>query len=107
MTCRTCKFLSVSPDEKGRIIVRKGNTYRCNAPGPEMPELPASMTSRYDFRWPPSRGAMSPEDASTVRPTSPARRRHANQSLRPKWQPGCQPFDRMLETGLPVMEAMK
>lgn len=61
MTCRYCKWLDVPPDKGGRRVPRKDKAYRCTVLI-EQPALPLSVTRRTDFRWPPERYYMSPED---------------------------------------------
>jgi hypothetical protein len=63
MTCRTCQFLLVEPDRAGRIKPRAKNAYKCIAHVP-MPTLPVSVTKHYDFKWPPARSYMSPDDGN-------------------------------------------
>jgi hypothetical protein len=62
VTCRTCKYLDVAPDKSGRIVPRKGNSYRCLAPHPTLPPLPDCITRRYDFQPFFVRSWMSPPD---------------------------------------------
>lgn len=62
MTCKTCAYLAVEPDKAGRIVVRAGNAYECNAPEPDLPTLPYSITKAYGFRWPPSRAYVTGTD---------------------------------------------
>jgi hypothetical protein len=62
MTCKTCKWLRVQPDARGRIVVRKGSVHPCEAPTPDV-SLPASITKHYGWRWPPvTRSWMGPEE---------------------------------------------
>lgn len=49
MTCKTCKWLDVPPDKRGRIVVRDTG-YRRIVPLPEMPALPDSITKQYGYR---------------------------------------------------------
>ena len=59
MNCKTCKWLEVEPDKRGRRVVRKQNAYPCVAPEPEKPKLPASAEVGYrSFVWPPHRSFM-------------------------------------------------
>ena len=58
MTCRTCKHLCIEPDKAGRIVVHMPDAWPCDAPATE-PILPASITDRYGWHWPPSRTYMS------------------------------------------------
>lgn len=76
MTCKTCKWLNVPPDKRGRIVVRDTG-YRCAAPIPERPALPVCITRSYSFReWPatgdawtsPKLGADCPLHEPRVRP---------------------------------------
>lgn len=73
-TCRTCQFLDVPPDKAGRIRPRSNYTYRCLAPDPVMPVMPASITTAYGFSWPPcSRSYMHPDEGEGC-PTYEARK---------------------------------
>lgn len=63
MTCRTCKFLEVPLSADGVRRPRKTNAYRCTVVV-EQPLMPMSMTRSYDFRWPPSRSYMTPNDGA-------------------------------------------
>lgn len=60
-TCRTCKFLGVEPDTKGRFIARRHRVYPCLVEV-DQPTLPASMTKSYGFKWPLPRSYMEPDD---------------------------------------------
>jgi hypothetical protein len=51
-----CTHLEIEPDKAGRLIMRADQAYRCKAPAPEMPVLPACITQAYGFKWPPPRG---------------------------------------------------
>ena len=62
MTCRTCKFLDVPPNSRGRIVPMSNKGYRCLYPVPAEHGLPASVTSSYGFQWPPSKNYMAPGD---------------------------------------------
>ena len=62
MTCRTCKFLDVPPDSRGRIVPRLGNAYACRFPIPDAHGLPHSAFKSYGFKWPPSKTRMRPDD---------------------------------------------
>jgi hypothetical protein len=62
VTCRTCKFLNVAPDSRGRIIPRANIGYRCLYEVSIEHGLPASVTGAYNFRWPPSKKSMVPND---------------------------------------------
>ena len=66
-SCKTCRFLAVHPDARGRIVVRARNAYECRAIVP-MPLLPDSVTRAHDFRWPPGRSYMT-GDGGTLCPT--------------------------------------
>ena len=70
-SCKTCRFLTVPPDARGRIVVRAKNAYECRAIVP-MPMLPDSVTRGHGFRWPPSRKYMT-GDGGTLCPTWEAR----------------------------------
>lgn len=48
MTCKTCKWLDVPPDKRGRIVVRD-TAYKCIVPLPEMPVLPDCVTKQYGY----------------------------------------------------------
>ena len=61
MTCRTCKFLDVPPDSRGRIVPRLGNGYFCLYAFPDTHDLPHSAMG-YGFRWPPLKRRMEPSD---------------------------------------------
>lgn len=61
VSCRYCQHLAVPPDKAGRIIPRKGKSYQCTAPLPT-PNLPAAVLQAFDFRWPPGRKYMSPDE---------------------------------------------
>lgn len=58
MACEQCCWLDVPPDRSGRRVVRKGYGYECQAPVPEV-KLPASITIRHGFQWPPRRSHMT------------------------------------------------
>jgi hypothetical protein len=62
VTCRTCKFLDVLPDSRGRIIPRANKGYRCLYPIPADHALPASVTIYFRFQWPPTKSSMAPDD---------------------------------------------
>ena len=57
-SCKSCRFLGVHPDARGRINVRARNVYECLVQVPE-PVLPESMTRAYGFRWPPAKSYMT------------------------------------------------
>lgn len=61
MTCRNCKWLDVGPDKAGRRTVRKDRAYRCIVEVPQ-PAFPMSVTTSYNFRWPPLRRQMEGSD---------------------------------------------
>lgn len=63
MTCRSCQYLDVRPDSRGRVIPRRDKSYRCLAPEPARPIVPASVTPAY-LRWPPHRSHMEPDDGA-------------------------------------------
>jgi hypothetical protein len=56
--CKTCKWYGVQPDARGRLVVRAGAVWPCNAPEPEKPRIPSSMMKAYGWTWPPSRKYM-------------------------------------------------
>jgi hypothetical protein len=56
--CKTCRFLGVNPDAKGRIVVRARNAYECLVVVPQ-PALPESMTRAYGYRWPLAKSYMT------------------------------------------------
>lgn len=60
MTCRTCENLVV---DRTKETVRKGKVYACGF-APPFPLLPDSMTSEYNFKWPPNRRWMEPDDGA-------------------------------------------
>lgn len=67
MTCGKCKWLNVTPNKAGRIVVLKSRAYRCLAPIPPLPPLPACIrvNAGYginDLKWPPSASYMSAKD---------------------------------------------
>jgi hypothetical protein len=64
VSCRTCKFLAVAPDSRGRVIPRTNKGYLCLYEIPDLRKLglPASVTGSYGFRWPPIQTFMAPED---------------------------------------------
>jgi hypothetical protein len=66
-SCKTCRFLAVHPDARGRIVVRAKNAYECRAIVP-MPPLPDSVTRSHGFRWPIDRRYMGGDDG-TLCPT--------------------------------------
>ena len=66
-SCKTCRFLAVHPDARGRIVVRAKNAYECRAIVP-MPMLPDSVTRSYGFKWPMPRSYMT-GDSGTLCPT--------------------------------------
>lgn len=77
MTCKTCKWLNVPPDKRGRIVVRDTG-YRCIVPLPVMPALPDSITKRYGYRdvtlarenfMLPTQGATCPLHELRTKPT--------------------------------------
>lgn len=56
--CKTCKWYGVTPDARGRIVVRKHSVWPCKAPEPEPPRVPSSMMKAYGWKWPPPRSYM-------------------------------------------------
>ena len=54
MTCKSCKHTDVTPDARGRYVMRRNHSYRCTVEFPA-PLLPYSVAKHYSFRWPPSR----------------------------------------------------
>jgi len=58
--CKSCRFLAVPPDARGRIVVRAGRAYECVVQVPR-PVLPDSMTRSmvYGFPWPIQRSYMT------------------------------------------------
>jgi hypothetical protein len=68
MTCKTCLHWDARLDKRGRRIVRD-NHYRCKAPLPDLPALPAcirvvdgrSFGCGGELVWPPHR-ASTPGD---------------------------------------------
>lgn len=69
--CKSCRFLAVHPDARGRIVVRADRSYECIVTIP-MQLLPDSVTKAYGFRWPMARTYMSGE-SGTLCPTWEAR----------------------------------
>lgn len=63
-TCRTCGFLEVPLDKVGKRVPRKDHTYNCEAPI-EKPLLPISVTKHYNWRWPPNKLRMTPDDGES------------------------------------------
>lgn len=62
MSCKTCLHWDARLDKRGRRILR-GNHYRCRAPEPPLPALPASVdVGRNGLRWPPHRVATGESD---------------------------------------------
>lgn len=62
-SCKTCRFLGVHPDARGRIVVRAGYAYECLVVVPE-PALPDSVKNAYEYRWPPAKSYMSGGDGT-------------------------------------------
>lgn len=61
MTCRTCHFLDVKTDKRGRVIPRKDHGYICTVEIPK-PDLPACMTAGWQgIKWPPHKIWMLPD----------------------------------------------
>ncbi len=50
-----CEFADITPDARGRVVMRAHAVWRCKWPEPELPRLPASVTRAYGFSWPPTR----------------------------------------------------
>jgi hypothetical protein len=48
MTCKTCKWLDVPADKRGRIVVRD-TAYKCIVPMPVLPALPDCVTKQYGY----------------------------------------------------------
>ena len=62
MTCHTCKYLDVGLNKAGRRVVYTQKAYRCLAPDPAEPKLPASVdVVLRSFLWPPRRSFMCPD----------------------------------------------
>lgn len=59
-SCKTCRWLDVSPDKRGRRIVRQAVSYECNFPIAPLPPLPESAF--FKDRWPPARSWMEGQD---------------------------------------------
>lgn len=59
-----CKFANVPPDKAGRLTMRKDHRYPCRAPDPPQPDIPASMSKSYGFRWPPHRQLIGKEECA-------------------------------------------
>ena len=62
-SCRTCKFLGVKADAKGRYIARKHQVYPCDV-DVQQPKLPACMTKAYGFKWPLNRSYMQADEGA-------------------------------------------
>ena len=70
-SCRTCKFLDVRPDKAGRLIARKGFTYRCVCVPPE-PAVPDSWKQAgVHWAWPPWASRMEPDDGENCQTYQP------------------------------------
>jgi hypothetical protein len=63
-SCKTCRYLAVPRDIKGRVVVRALHTYQCQIIVP-MPALPDSITLSHSFRGPIGRRWMSGSDGTT------------------------------------------
>lgn len=50
MACKDCKFMSVPLNAAGRRVVYKERAYRCQAPEPAWPPIPACMENPKTFR---------------------------------------------------------
>ena len=59
-TCRTCVWLIVPTDKRGRRVPRKDNAYRCAYVA--SCRLPKSITEHYSFSWPPASRYMGPDE---------------------------------------------
>lgn len=59
MAYKPCKHLGL---EDGQVA-RKNYAYKCNWLG-EVPDLPASVTKSYDFKWPPPRRFITKDDCA-------------------------------------------
>jgi len=46
--CRSCRFLHIEPDRRGRRIARKDKSYRCTYQVPDYP-MPVSLTKSFEF----------------------------------------------------------
>lgn len=62
-SCKTCKWLDVKADSRGRRIVRHMSSYECLFPIAPLPPLPESAFFRD--RWPPSLSWMEGQDGVT------------------------------------------
>jgi len=60
-SCKSCRFLRVHPDARGRITVRADRVYECLVQVPQ-PALPDSMTRAFGYRWPPAKSYMRGDD---------------------------------------------
>lgn len=58
-----CRHLRVLPDKDGKVRVRKDRGYRCEVVV-ETPVLPASVMLSHDWKWPPRRTAVGPDECS-------------------------------------------
>lgn len=63
MTCKTCEWLEVHPDKRGRRVVYAARVYPCVAPC-AAPVAPVSITRYHGFKWPPPRMHMGPQDGA-------------------------------------------
>ena len=56
-----CKHANIQPDKAGRVTMRANAVWPCSCPLPELPALPASITSAYGYTWPPGRSYVDRE----------------------------------------------
>lgn len=63
-----CKHLAIEPDRDGKARFRADTAYRCLAPLPELPALPACITRAHGWHWPPGRSHVFRE-ACAICPT--------------------------------------
>lgn len=56
-----CKYAEIQPDRNGRITMRAHSVWPCTCPIPELPALPACITSAYGYSWPPRRSYVDRE----------------------------------------------
>jgi len=60
MTCRDCVYLET---DAPRAKLRPGAAYSCNFE-PPLPPLPTSITTAFDFSWPPQGRWIGPDDGA-------------------------------------------
>jgi len=58
MALKRCRYLEAAADKR----LSRASAYRCLAPDPVQPEMPASITGYYRFKWPPERAYVCVDD---------------------------------------------